>query len=69
MVLLCQLHSSPDLIALFRLSMTGAFLRPRAVIHDTCVPFVRHGLEKTTVVLHRGQQKASRPHESLPKNH
>ena len=27
--------------------MTGAFLRSRAVTHDTYVPFVRHGLEKT----------------------
>lgn len=58
----------PYFRALFRLSVTGAFLRSRAVTHDTRVPFVRRGLEKTTAVLQRGQQKPLRPRESLPQN-
>lgn len=51
-----------------RISMTGALLRGGAAPCGTCAALAGHGPEDTTVVLQRGQQKASRPPESLPKN-
>lgn len=65
MDLLQQLHSRPDLTAF------GKGLQWQELSwgeEQQLVAPAGRGLEKTTVVLQRGQQKASRPNEPLPKN-